>query len=62
MSRWLRYGSMLVVLTGTVFTSCTVDLRDAALSGVMDAVTTTVADSLTSGVPLADWVANLWGQ
>lgn len=52
---------MAALLTGMILPACVIDMRDAAISGLMDAVTGSVSDSVRLAVPVADWVAKLLG-
>jgi len=63
MRRLSRFKAFLAaLLVGGVVPSCGTDFRDAALTGVLDAVSSSVTDSITTAVPVADWVAAVLGR
>ena len=53
---------LAALFTGWIMPACAIDMRDAAISGLMDAVSGSVSDTIRTAVPVADWVARLLGQ
>jgi hypothetical protein len=63
MRRISRFKAFLAaLLIGGIVPSCGTDFRDAALTGVLDAVSGTVTDSITTAVPVPDWIAAWLGR
>lgn len=49
-----------VTVAGSALCSCATDARDAAIAGVMDAITGTISGSLMAAVPLPECIGTWW--
>lgn len=56
--KWLKFISVLA--PGAAVASCMADMRDAAVTGAMDAVSGTITGTATAAYPLADFISRIW--
>jgi hypothetical protein len=58
--KWAKFLAVLV--PGAAMASCMTDMRDATVTGAMDAVAGTVSSTATAAFPLADFIGRVWAQ
>ena len=56
--KWLKLITLLA--PGVTIASCMTDMRDAAVTGTMDAVSGTITGTATAAFPLADFINRVW--